>query len=138
MGEIHGKSEYLPNENALIEKSLDLMDMVISEPKYNHAGVVAQVLVDVFRKIGLSNFDEVENMLRARKSRVFLVAVPIGYFGDQYMAKVSEMDVNLEYALWVCMNGENEVKEALSEHRVTADDNMRNLRNCGFLVPVMN
>lgn len=131
-------TEYTPEEIAKLEKALELIEMLIQLPQYANAGVVAQVLLNVFIEIGRSNLAEVEQLLRGRDSSLHLLAMPVDFFGDQYKAYLPDISADLEHALWVCMNGQDEATATLSEHGITQVQNAANLENCGFLKPVMH
>ncbi|KKP39659.1 MAG: hypothetical protein UR28_C0005G0032 [Candidatus Peregrinibacteria bacterium GW2011_GWF2_33_10] len=129
---------YSPEDIEKIRQALTILERTIKQPQYNNATVVAQFLVNVFNEIGRSDLAEVEKLLRDNDSRIYLIAVPVKFFGNQYESRLPNFSNTLNYALWICMNGLTEALVILSQHGTSTKKNEENLVNCGFLSPVMN
>jgi hypothetical protein len=78
-------------------------------------------------------------MLRSLGSRVYLLALPIEFFGNEFETFYPggpRHDAGYKpYALWICMNGKPEAEKKMIKHNMTAIDNQVRLHSCGFLTP---
>jgi hypothetical protein len=133
-----GTESFSPEEIEGIQRALRILEEAIQQAQYNNAGTVSQFFVDIFNQLGHSDLSKIEELLRDSDSRIHLIAVPAEFFGDQFEATLPHSPHTLKFALWVCMNGPDEARKTLSQHRITSEENNENLHECGFLGPIMH
>ena len=108
----------------------------ISDPSNNNALFVGQFVLNLVEDS--VTIPEVEEALREIGSRVFLVALPLTEAEreqyDLFLLDTPELGTpDLEYSLWIGMNGQAEALERLEQHGITPQQNLTNLSKAGFL-----
>jgi len=102
-----------PHIKAIIDKddvvrfAVIRIEALIKNPEYNNAGSVSQVIVNACNALGRFDFTLFEDRLRKVKSRVFLIGRPMSLFPG-FKSKVPKLPMEFPYAMWICMNGQEE------------------------------
>jgi len=110
------------------------MEELMREPRYNNAGVPTQIAVDLMRAGIISSFTQFEDCMRKAGSRVHFLAVPLDFFGDQYVTTYPlEREGEPEYTLYTAVNGAEEAAQMLQRLGMTAEENLSRLDNTGVL-----
>lgn len=123
--------------NKEVQSQLESMNLCIDQKEFNHAAAVGQILMNILNVNKELDLVDLENYLREMKSRVYLLALPMGFFnnGDQqYMSVFPDKENLQENALWICMNGENEASAMMQQNNLTKELNLEKLKRCGFLM----
>lgn len=106
----------------------------MQEPQHNHAGIPSQLAMELWRAGQIDSFAQLESWLREMGSRVFLIAVPTQYFGDQFDAMYPvPRDDTPDYVLWTEVNGSEVAQKRLATHELTPQENMKRLERTGLL-----
>ena len=143
----------MADNETTIKSTLKYILEIIDKPIYNNAGVVCQVIAGLMQKYDLT-LPRAEQILRDLKSRVYLLGLPlriyesdktkltlrkdlkpeeIPHITGKYTAILPGRDERFEYALWVCMNGKEEVPKTLKSYELTFNDIDLTLEQTGLL-----
>ncbi|HEX8762919.1 MAG TPA: hypothetical protein VF733_04140 [Candidatus Saccharimonadales bacterium] len=110
------------------------MEELMREPQYNHAGIPAQVAIDLQRAGYVASFAHFETCLREMGSRVHFLAVPLDFYGEQYTTTYPlGREDQPEYTLYAAVNGAEEAAQMLERLGITAEENVARLENAGVL-----
>lgn len=98
------------------------MHDTINRPQYNNAAVVSQFIFEQLKEG--RTLSDCEKALREIGSRVHLIGLPLESFNKGLesfnkgglSSKLPNSPKEFRYALWICMNGEDEVKELIEDH----------------------
>jgi hypothetical protein len=128
----HFKRQSYPPE---VRGYISGMEELMREPEYNHAGTPTQLAIDLWRAGCISSFAQFEGCLRDMGSRVHFLAVPLDYFGDQYVTVypggVAEGEP--EHTLYAAVNGSEEAQQMLTHLGITAEENVTYLAHTGVI-----
>lgn len=103
--------------------------------QYNNAMEVSEYILKAIRDFGIT-LSEIEKILRAINSRVYLIGFPLSWYntGDQKF-KSRDLDKNnCNFALWVEVNGSDTLEEIIKKYKWTEQDIDRSLEKTGFLM----
>ena len=117
------------------KKYLTDMHEIIDVPETNNAGVVSQFLVNAITEYEATLADA-EKILREINSRVRLIGFPLDFFGDEFEAVLPESDKKYKCALWVGMNGPEELRDDIKRFGFEPGDIDISLEQTGFLIMV--
>jgi hypothetical protein len=103
-----------------------------------HSLAMGQAIVEIAHK-WQQHFSlvQIEQKLRERKSRIFIVALPIEQ-APNYVARMPHLDEDLPFYLWFCVNGYIEYHTKLQEEHMSHEDNLARFTQSGMLVPKPN
>lgn len=88
----------------------------------------------------LADLTDFEHWLRDCGSRVHLAAVPLDFYGSDWIGKTRYIDFqegkegNPDYILWIGVNGPQEATDLLVSLGVTPEGNLDRLARAGMLV----
>ena len=120
--------------NQDLKEYLIRMHQVINLPDYNNAMIVAQHILEAIEKFEITIF-EFESALREVKSRVHLLGLPLRVFNQGYRSWLPpNANKDYPYALWICMNGFDEISKTLEDFKIEETDIDKNLSKTGFLI----
>lgn len=108
----------------------------IDIPSHNNAMVAADYITRAIKRFSLS-LAEIEVILRKLNSRVYLIGFPLSFYnkGDhKFVSRFPFQEENLNFALWIEMNGSDSLEKILEEQGWTDDDVDRSLEKTGFLM----
>ncbi len=117
-----------------MKETIEIINREIDKQENNNAGYVGDMIVKEIIING-GNLWAAENALRETSSRVYLLALPIGWFGGEFKSFFPGYEKDFPFALWVCMNGKMEALRELMQHGFTPEENIVRLTDCGFLTP---
>lgn len=110
--------------------------LMSSDPRYNHAGIPAQIALDLIKDGAVTSFSEFETWLREMGSDVHFVAVPLDFYGPSWAHKtVNPFNTTNapEYTLWTGVNGEAEAAAMLATLEISVEENSQRLLTAGIL-----
>lgn len=98
--------------------------------KTRNVMLISQALIDTMtkHKVGL---DYLESRLRKLNNMVYLLArsdVP-----EELISRDPLTKEQMDYWLWICVNGSNEALLRMVEFNLTQEDNLEKLKRTGFL-----
>lgn len=126
------------NKKEVLQNFFQVFEAVINTPDYCNAMVVNQFIMYFLERYEDLSFYDFEINLRTYKSRVYLVAAPLSFYEDSKKFSIQSLDKKVKkpkYALYVCMNGEEEAKELLADEKINSNiqDNRERLKITGVL-----
>lgn len=125
----------------IVKGAISRMEQIMaSDRRYNHSGIAGQAIKELMEAGEVADLAEFEGYLRDCGSRVYLAAVPLGFYGPEWEGKAKYMDFQgaregePESILWIGVNGQAEVSALLASLDVTPEANLARLDKAGFLV----
>jgi len=110
------------------------MEEIMGDQRFNNAAVPTQVALDLMRAGVISSFTQLEACMREAGSRVHFLAVPLDFFGDQYVTTYPlGQEGEPEYTLYAAVNGAGEAADMLQRLGITAEENAARLGSAGIL-----
>jgi len=112
------------------------MEQLMREPQYNHAGIPNTLVHELGKANKIDSYAQFERCLREMGSRVHLFAVPLNFYGDQFVVqypKGLEKDSEPEHAIYIVVNGAEEAQQMRQQLAVTSEENLRRLETTGSL-----
>lgn len=107
-----------------------------ADQRFNHADIPTEVALHLIKQGEIESLAHFELLLRQMDSRVHFVAVPLDFYGSEWLGKTRGIGQNsqVEHTLWVGVNGEAETAQMMERLGVTPDQNLANLTTTGVLV----
>ena len=136
-------------KNELLQTVLEGLLKMINIQAYNNAMNVCQVAMQLVKDHNYT-LPEMEQGLRELDSRVFMLGLPLHIFNgdkthlnivkgsehlvtsDEHISILPNSDKRYEYALWVCMNGKDEIEKTLDQFHLTFSEVDISLERTGF------
>lgn len=119
-----------------IRGAIACMEERMLDPQNNNASFPILLAVNLITVGQLQSLPQFEAWLREMDSKVYLMAVPLGFYGPDYVDRTrypGKADSEPEYTLWAGVNGEAEAREMLARLGVTPHENMRRLHATGVI-----
>lgn len=121
-----------------IQEIVGRMELLMgTDQRYNHAGVPQQVALDLMKVGRMESFAQFETWLRQLDSKIHFVAVPLEFYGLEWVDKTKyplDRHGTPEYTMWVGVNGEREAEWMLRRLGITEQENRQRLLTTGILM----
>jgi len=114
------------------QQCISTIDTIITIPTLNNAAAVGQIIIDIIIKFK-SNLPNIESALRSINSRVYLIGLPLKFFGPHVIAIMPPENIHCDFGLWIGLNGPDEITNLLATNSIARDDTDMSLTKTGFL-----
>lgn len=114
------------------EKYISTINNLINFPELNNAAAIGQIIIDMITELK-TDLPTIETALRKSNSKIYLVGLPLKFYGPNYSAIFPKQTKCFDFALWIGLNGPEEITHLLEKNNISLDDTDISLLNTGFL-----
>lgn len=112
---------------------MTFIDKLREAEKSWNVATITTAIVDMLQAEPEMTLLDIEDMFRAMGSKTtYLAACPASRLPPYLEPRKLDHVTPTKYALWICVNGQDDLLEHLSRFGMTIEQNRAALRECGF------
>ncbi len=123
---------FTPKERSAVESIIGNVEGA------RNAMVFSQTLLKISKDFRKLNLQEIEELLRKRKSGTYLFGLPVSTVPECDAMWPHAGKTTFPYYLWVEVNGERKARELMEDNSIDSSINFERLPHTGMLTPKPN